>query len=244
MEKRNRLLSSLPADEYARLRCHFSSTTLEQGLVLKPRGERAARIYFPWDGVCSMTAGMRDGRMVEVGTIGNEGLVGLSALFGGGLEQLETVVQVAGTGATVLRLDVVVAELERGGALSDLVQRYAQAVLALVTQSVACNALHDVAARCARWLLMTHDRVEGNTLGLTQEYLASMLGVRRPSVTVVARQLQERGLIRYRRGRVTILDRAGLERAACECYAAVRDCFLRVLPEQYGSVPTGAAARR
>jgi CRP-like cAMP-binding protein len=244
MEHRNRLLAALPSDEFARLSPYLGSTPLEQGKVLEAPGERALHIYFPWDGVCSLTTTMRDGRSVEVGTIGSEGLVGLSALYGAAFEALETVVQVPGAGATTLRVDRFMAELAAGGALRDAVQQYWQALLTLMTQSVACNALHDVQARCARWLLMTHDRVQGDTFSLTQEYLASMLGVRRPSVTVVARQLQDRGLIRYARGRVTVVDRTSLERAACECYAVVRAHFARLLPEQYASVPTDPAVRR
>jgi CRP-like cAMP-binding protein len=230
MEHRNRLLAALSNDELARLEPQLSTVPLHQGTVLEPRGESSTLVFFPWDGVCSLTSVMSDGRMAEVGTIGNEGVVGLSAYFGTHYEDLETLVQVAGTGATAMRVGTFVAEMERRGPLYDLVRRYSQALLALTMRSVACNALHDVHARCARWLLMTHDRVEGDELRLTQEYLASMLGVRRSSVTVVARALQRKGLIRYSRGRITIVERAGLEKAACECYGAVRAHFDRLVP--------------
>jgi CRP-like cAMP-binding protein len=188
------------------------------------------RVYFPWDGVCSFTTTMRDGRTVEVGTIGNEGVVGISAYFGGGLPDTETIVQVPGEGAAMMRAGTFVSEMERRGALYQLVRRYSQALLALMAQSVACNALHDMDQRCARWLLMTHDRVDGDTLLLTQEYLATMLGARRPTVTLVAKRLQARGLIDYRRGRIVIRNRPGLARLSCECYGVVRAQFERLVP--------------
>jgi len=173
---------------------------------------------------------MLDGRVVEVGTIGNEGVVGMSAYFGSHLDDLETVVQVAGSGATTMRVGTFVAERERRSALYHIVRRYSQALLGLVTRSAACNALHEVEARCARWLLTTQDRVGGDTFVLTQEYLASMLGVRRSTVTLVARGLEEQGLIRYSRGRIQVLQRQALEAAACECYGVVRGYFDRLTP--------------
>jgi CRP-like cAMP-binding protein len=227
---RNRLLSALPSGEYRRLRPLLTETTLEQHKRLEEPGVPASHIYFPWSGVCSLTATMHDGRMVEVGTIGNEGLVGMSAYFGGQLPDAATMVQVPGAGAHVMRAGSFIAEMEREGALYQLVRRYSQALLALILQSVACNALHDIDQRCARWLLMTHDRAGGDLLLLTQDYLATMLGVRRPSVTEVAKRLQRERLIDYRRGRISILNRAGLESRSCECYGAVRRHFDRLLP--------------
>jgi CRP-like cAMP-binding protein len=229
-EERNRLLNALPPDEYERVRAQLTETTLELHKCLEEPGTTASYVYFPWSGVCSLTATMRDGRMVEVGTIGNEGVVGMSGYFGGQLPDVMTVVQVPGSGAHVMRRGVFLAEMDRAGALYHLVRRYSQALLALMTQSVACNALHDIDQRCARWLLMTHDRVDGDVLELTQEYLATMLGVRRPSVTDVARRLQRAKLIDYRRGRIRILDRGGLEAQSCECYATVRRHFERLVP--------------
>lgn len=227
----NRILAALAPEEYARLAPFLShQETLPRGLVLEPRQEPTTFIYFPWSGVCSLTTVTLDGRVVEVGTIGNEGIVGMTAFFGGQLTDLETVVQVAGCGASVMRTGAFVAEMERRGPLYLLTQRYSQALLSFMTRSIACNALHDVHARCARWLLLTHDRVGGDTFGLTQDYLAAMLGVRRSTVTLIARDLQKRGLIRYRRGEVTILRRRGLERSACECYAIVRGYFDRLVP--------------
>jgi CRP-like cAMP-binding protein len=227
---RNRLLQALPPDEYERVRPLLTETSLERGKRLESPGVAATHVYFPWSGVCSLTATMRDGRMVEVGTIGNEGLVGMSGYFGGQYPELLTLVQVPGGGAHVMRKGIFLAEMDREGALYHLVRRYSQALLALMMQSVACNALHDIDQRCARWLLMTHDRVGGDVLELTQEYLATMLGVRRPSVTDVAKRLQRARLIDYRRGRITIVDRRGLERRSCECYGTVRAHFERLTP--------------
>jgi CRP-like cAMP-binding protein len=228
---RNRLLAALSPDELGRLIPLLSvKEPLAQGDVLEARHDQTNCVYFPWDGVCSLTTVMLDGRIVEVGTIGNEGLVGMSAYFGSQVDDLETVVQVAGAGASVMRVGTFIAEMERRGALYQLVRRYSQALLVFMTRSVGCNALHDVDARCARWLLMTHDRVEGDTFKLTHEYLASMLGVRRSTVSVVLGHLHGKQLIRSNRGRITILRRAGLEKLACECYAAVRNAFDRLVP--------------
>jgi CRP-like cAMP-binding protein len=227
---RNRLLAALPPEEYRRLKPALTTTTLEHHKLLEDGCEPITHVYFPWGGVCSLTATMSDGRMVEVGTIGNEGLVGIAAYFGGRLPNTKTMVQVPGEGADVMRARSFIAEMEKEGALYGLVRRYSQALLVLMAQSVACNALHDINQRCARWLLMTHDRVGGDTLLLTQEYLATMLGVRRSSVTGVAKALQHKGLIKYSRGRIVILDRAGLLKLTCECYSVTRDALERRVP--------------
>ena len=207
----------------------LSETTLEQHKRLEEPGTKPTLVYFPWSGVCSLTVTMSTGAMCEVATIGNEGLVGMSAYIGAQVPDALTVVQVPGDGAHTMRIGSFVAEMEREGPLYSLVRRYSQALIALMMQSVACNALHEVDQRCARWLLMTNDRA-GDEIRLTQEYLASMLGVRRPSVTGVARRLQRAKLIEYRRGRITILDRAGLEKLSCECYPVVRAQFDRLVP--------------
>ena len=226
---RNRLLAALPADDAARLQPDLSEISLEQHRKLELPNTPATHVYFPWGGVCSLTTAMRDGRLVEVGTIGNEGMVGMSVYFGGLLPEALTVVQVAGPGAHAMRAGLFKAEMTRQGPLYDLIRRYSQALIGLIMQSAACNGLHSVDQRCARWLLMSHDRV-GNVIALTQEYLASMLGVRRPSVTEVAKRLQAQGLIKYARGRITILDRAGLEALSCECYPVVKANFDRLVP--------------
>lgn len=229
-QNQNRLLAALPPDEYRRLKPALTATTLEHHKLLEAGDEPITHVYFPWGGVCSLTATMSDGRTVEVGTIGNEGLVGMAAYFGGRLPNTMTLVQVPGEGAHVMRVRAFVAEMEREGALYDVVRRYSQALLVLMAQSVACNALHDINQRCARWLLMTYDRVGGDTLLLTQEYLAAMLGVRRSSVTDVAKALQHQGLIKYSRGRIVVLDRPGLLKLTCECYLLTRAELDRRVP--------------
>lgn len=226
---RNRLLAALPPDEAARLLPNLAETSLEQHRKLEVPGAPATHVYFPWGGVCSLTTVMRDGRLAEVGTIGNEGMVGMSVYFGGILPDVLTVVQVTGPGAYAMRAGLFAAEMERRGPLYDLIRRYSQALLALIMQSAACYGLHAVDQRCARWLLMSHDRV-GDVIGLTQEHLAAMLGVRRSSVTEVAKRLQSQGLISYVRGRITVLNRRGLEKLSCECYGVVRDQFDRLVP--------------
>jgi CRP-like cAMP-binding protein len=226
---RNRLLAALPADELARLAPNLSETTLEQHRKIEVPDTPPTHVLFPWGGVCSLTTVMRDGRVVEVGTIGNEGMAGMSVYFGGLLPDTMTVVQVASPGAHAMRAGLFTAELARQGPLYQLIRRYSQALLALIMQSAACNGLHHVDQRCARWLLMSQDRV-GDTIEITQEYLASMLSVRRSSVTEVAKRLQALGLIKYARGRITILDRRGLEKLSCECYAVVRANFDRLVP--------------
>ena len=226
---RNRLLAALPPDELERLQPELIDTTLEHERKLELPGAPATHVYFPWGGVCSMTTVMADGRMVEVGTIGNEGMVGMSVYFGGMLLEVLTVVQIAGPGAHMMRAGVFAAEMERRGPLYELVRRYSQALLGLIMQSVACNGLHAVDQRCARWLLMSHDRA-GPSFLLTQEHLAAMLGVRRSSVSEVAKRLQAQGLMKYARGRITILNRRGLEKLSCECYDTVRANFDRLVP--------------
>lgn len=226
---KNRLLAALPPDEFSRLAPLLTDTTLEQHKQLEEAGRLPTHVHFPWSGVCSLTTVMRDGRIVEVGTIGNEGLTGMGAYFGAQIPDVCTVVQVPGDGAYRMRVGAFIAEMEREGALYQLVRRYSQALIALIVQSAACNALHDVDQRCARWLLMTQDRA-GDVIHITQEYLASMLAVRRSSVSEVAGRLQRAKMIQYGRGRVRILSRDKLLGLSCECYGVVRNQFDRLVP--------------
>ena len=184
--------------------------------------------YFPIHAVTSSLTVMSDGDAIEVATVGNEGVVGASAFFGGETSSNRVIVQVAGDG---LRVETEVLRREAGddGPLRLLLVRYHAAFQAQVSQSVACNGLHTVQQRCCRWLLMTRDRVGSDDIQLTHEYLAMMLGVRRPSVTDVLRPLQEQGLIRNSRGKITLLDRKGVEAVCCECYRTVRDEYERLL---------------
>lgn len=225
----NRLLALLPPHELARLLPRMTRVPMTRKRVLHKGGEPIREVYFPNDGVCSMTTVMRDGRMVEVATIGSEGMVGLNAIFGRETINSESLVQVPGTDGWALDVDDFRTELEQSTALAAIVNRYLQAFLVMVLQSTACNSLHSAEERCARWLLMTRDRVGAQEFPMTQELLAVMLGVRRPTVTLIVQKLSQRGFVRYSRGRLAIADGPELERVACECYATVRAEFDRLL---------------
>ncbi len=224
----NRLLAALPADEYAALHPHLEVLYLVPGAPIYEPGEAMRHVYFPLTGITSVVAMMAEGGMVEVGTIGREGLVGLPIFHGTDRSPLKTIAQVPGHHA---RLPVAAfrAAASQGTALHDVLHHFAQAYYVLTAQCGACNRLHPVEGRCARWLLLTHDRAGADTFQLTHEFLGYMLGARRPSVTVAAGMLQRAGLITYHRGVVTILDRPGLEAATCECYGTIRDEFARLL---------------
>jgi CRP-like cAMP-binding protein len=225
----NKLLGALPPEEFRRLQPFLRIAPLTQGTVLHPAGEPLEAIYFPADGLCSVMMTMEDGRRVEVATVGNEGMVGIAAFLGSDRAAGETIVQIPGAFAYVMATQLFAEEISRGGPLYELVRRYSQALIAYVTQAAACNGLHAADQRCARWLLQSHDRVGRDRFELTQEFLAIMLGVRRATVTIIAQQLQRAGLIHFRRRLVTIVDRRGLEKTACECYGVIRGHFDRLL---------------
>jgi CRP-like cAMP-binding protein len=220
------LLRALPAADFERLRPHLRTIrTPTRHLFYKPGADIDA-VYFPNGGVASVTAVLADGTTVETATIGVEGMVGIEAYLGkDAVSPGETLMQVDGTDAESVTKAALRAELARRGALFDLLGRYTQTTIAQMMQSVACNARHHIQERCPRWLLMAHDRVDGDAFKLSHEFLAVKLGVRRQSVTVVAGALQAAGLIRYKHGLVTVLDRKGLEAASCECYGVVRRHF-------------------
>ena len=184
-------------------------------------------VYFPTGGIISAMVVMEDGNAIEVTTIGKEGMAGLSALLGGDTSPYEVMVQVPGQGFR-MRADAFTKATEVKGMFRSILVQYHTAFSAQVAYSVACNGLHTVEKRCCRWLLMTHDRVGSNVLQLTHEFLAIMLGVRRASITEVLKPLQNMGLIRNSRGEIEILDRAGLEKHACECYRAINAEFARL----------------
>lgn len=225
----NSLLALLPAADFALLKPQLREIPLRQGAVLQEPGEFVQQVYFPIDGIISLLAVMRTGEAIETATIGREGAVGSLAGLGPRRSYTRAVVQVDGA---ALRIPAATfrAASERSAAIFDTVVRYSEMLLIQVGQTAACNALHDVEARLSRWLLQANDRLEGNTVGLTHEFLSQMLGVRRTTVTVVASNLQQAGLIKYRRGQIVIVDRPGLEARACECYAAIRDQINGVLP--------------
>jgi CRP-like cAMP-binding protein len=225
---KNKLLACLPHDDFERLKPHLRTLPLKPKQVFHPLNETVHDVIFLNGGVASVTTVMRDGTMVEIATIGDEGLVGMDAYFGGDVAAGEAMLQVPDTNAEYLSVATFRAELARRGPLFDCVQRYSQGYVALMMHSTACMALHAVQERCCRWLLMTHDRVRRDDFMLSQEFLAIMLGSTRPTVSVVAGTLQKAGFITYTHGHMTILDRAGLEAASCECYGTVRAHFDRL----------------
>lgn len=225
----NRLLAALPADELARLSPHLSAVELDRGRTLCEPGDPIEQAYFPLTGVISLMTLMESGAAIESAMIGPEGAFGLSAAAAPRIAQGRAVVQ---SPLRALRVGVgPLHELWLGSAtLRQLADRHGEGLYAHAAQSVACNALHSVEERFCRWLLSCHDRINGDTLALTQEFLADMLGVQRTTVTAVARSLQEKGAIRYRRGQVDIIDRGVLEAVTCECYGVVRRAYDRLVP--------------
>jgi CRP-like cAMP-binding protein len=225
-----RIMLALEPRERERLLAATSPVSLEPKQILLSGGDRIDTVYFPDNAVVSLLMTMDDGDTVEVANVGNEGIVGVSAFLGvdtlGARESYQ--VEVSGQA----RAMAVGTFLKAAGRdpLRSLVERYIQAQFIQVAQRMACVALHSIPERCSRWLLLTHDRVGDREFPLTQEFLAQMLGVRRASVSVAAGALQHAGLISYSRGRVTILDREGLENAACECYGIIRSEIERLLP--------------
>jgi CRP-like cAMP-binding protein len=223
----NRLLSALSRDLQIRLLPRMEKVSLPIRQVLYEAHTPIAHVYFPVSGVMSLVISLKGGASVEVATIGNEGMVGTAVFLGAERSPTRAFCQVAGQ-ALKMRTDNFRRALEEHAELADVVRRYTQGMVNQLSQTTACNHVHSVQARMCRWLLMTHDRVGADEFHLTQEFLAQMLGVRRPSVTVAAGLLQKAGLIRYQRGRIRIVDRASLENKACECYETVRQDFDRL----------------
>jgi cAMP-binding proteins - catabolite gene activator and regulatory subunit of cAMP-dependent protein kinases len=229
-QHRNRLLRTITSSGYANFDARLERVDVSVRDVLAKQGDTFTHAWFPETCVISLVNRMSDGSTVEVGTIGNEGFAGLPAYLEADASESDTFCQIPGT-ALRLPIQDLIDAASTSVPLRKLVGRYTQSYLTQVAQSAACNRVHDIEQRCARWLLMTHDRVDGaSEFVLKQEFLAFMLGVRRAGVTEAAGHLQERGLIRYRRGTIAIVDRPGLEAAACECYAIVRRQFDRLLP--------------
>jgi CRP-like cAMP-binding protein len=227
----NRLLNALPKEDYQRLHEHLRPHGVQQKQDMGEAGQRIAEVHFPVDAVVSILTRMNEGPSVEIATIGNEGVVGLTVAWGSDAMNPREVATVQAPGEVVsMDAGTFRAELHRQGALASLIERYTLAFFSQVSQQVACNGLHSVEQRCARWLLLTHDRVGTDEFPMTHEFLAQMLGVRRASVTVTAGILQRAGFVEFSRGRVEVVDRAGLEGAACECYAVTREVFDRLLP--------------
>jgi CRP-like cAMP-binding protein len=217
----NRFLGALPPHDFSLLAPHLRTASLERGVMLHDVGEKIEKVYFPHTGMMSLVVVMQSGATVETATIGRTGVIGARAGLGAQSTFARAIVQLPGTAAR-LSATQFHAAANQSQAIRDLVVRYNDLLLAQIQQSVACNALHTLEGRLCRWLLESHDCMDGDVIPLTQEFLSQMLGVRRTTVTFAARLLQSASLIRYRRGNIQILDRKALEDMACECYAAVR----------------------
>lgn len=229
----NRLLAALPDAEYQRLIPHLERVSLPFKQILHEVGEPIEYVYFPQRAIVSCLSTMADGSMIEVGLVGNDGIVGIPPALGDNIAATTATVQVPDS-AMRMKASVLKTEFGRGGSLQSLLLRYMQAQHAFVSQNAACNRLHYLEGRLARWLLLVCERVESNELPLTQEFMSQMLGVRRAGVTEAASSLQQAGLIRYTRGKVTILNRQELEAASCECYEMIKGEYARLLGTDNG----------
>jgi CRP-like cAMP-binding protein len=219
----NRLLALLSPDDFAMILPELEHVHFAVHDVLYEAGDTIEHVYFPTSGCVSMVHATRDGT-VEVGTVGFDGMVGIPVLLHGERAGTRALVQIEGEGYRLKVADLR-RILEASDATTRVFLRFALAMFNHVSRSVACNRLHSLEERCARWLLIAHDKVEGDHFKLTQEYLSYMLGVHRPAVTLAAGVLQKAGYIRYSRGNITITDRAGLEGASCSCYQLMRDSY-------------------
>jgi CRP-like cAMP-binding protein len=217
----NLLLAALPAADYERLGPHLEPVALPLGLALHESGDRQAHVYFPTDGIVSRLYMAENGESAEIAVTGREGLVGISLFMGGASTTSRAIVQSAGH-AYRLGAHVFQRECESGGALQHLLLRFTLALMTQMAQTAVCNRHHTIDQQLCRWLLLSLDRLYSNEIHMTQELIANMLGVRREGVTEAAGRLQDAGLIHHHRGQITVLDRPGLERHVCECYAVVK----------------------
>ena len=232
--RQNHLLAALPADEYARLSPHLELVPMPLGDVLYESGVQMRHVFFPTTSIVSLLYVMEDGASAEIAVVGNEGIVGVSLFMGGETTPSRAVVQSAGY-AYQMKGQLLKDEFRRAGLMQNLLLRYTQALLTQMAQTAVCNRHHSLDQQLCRWLLLSLDRLPSSELVMTQDLIANMLGVRREGVTEAAGNVQKAGLIAYRRGRITVLDRAGLEARACECYAVVKKEFERLLPEATAS---------
>jgi len=233
--RQNHLLAALPGDDYARIAPYLELIPMALGDVLYESGTQMRHVYFPTDAIVSLLYVLEDGASAEIAVVGNEGIVGVSLFMGGETTPSRSVVQSAGRAyrlsGQVLKKEFDRVGGRRSGALHNLLLRYTQALLTQMAQTAVCNRHHSLDQQLCRWLLLSLDRLPANELVMTQELIANMLGVRREGVTEAAGKLQKAGVIEYRRGHITVLDRPGLEERACECYAVVKREFDRLLPE-------------
>jgi CRP-like cAMP-binding protein len=218
----NRLLAALPHEEYKRLQPHLELVHLSTRRTLAEAGDPIRHAYFLNSGMGSLLALTQGGATVEIAMVGNEGMLGIPVVLGAYKTVYRIMVQIPGD-AMRIKADVIWTEFKRGGELQGLLLGYTHALITQISQSAVCNRFHTVEKRLCRWLLIAHDRVEGNTFHLTQEIISFMMGTPRTAVTMAAGTLQDAGLIRYKRGKITIIDRPGLEQSACECYRIVAE---------------------
>ena len=224
----NRLLAALPGAECERLIPHLELVHLTKGKILFEVGTRIPYAYFPLNGVISLLGMTEDGESVEVAMVGNEGMLGIPIILKDGIALHRAMVQISAD-ALRIRSEMLNLEFKRNGKFQDLLLGFTHSLIAQISQSATCNRFHTVERRLSRWLLVIDDRVRKQTFNLTQEFISQMLGTPRTVVTVAANKLQDAGLIRYRRGKITILDRPGLESVACECYGIVTTEISRFL---------------
>jgi CRP-like cAMP-binding protein len=229
--RQNRILAALPAAELARLTPHLERVPLPLGAVIYESGGEQGYVYFPASGIVSLLYVMNDGSAAEIAVVGREGMVGIALFMGGETTPSRAVVQSAGS-AYRLEAALIKAEFARGGSLQRVLLLYTQALITQMTQTAVCNRHHVLEQQLCRWLLLSLDRLPSSDLVMTQQLIANMLGVRREGVTEAAGRLQADGLIRYRRGRISVLDRAKLEKRACECYGVVRRECDRLLAQE------------
>jgi CRP-like cAMP-binding protein len=227
--RRNQLLAALPAAEWERWQPHLELVSMPLGKALYESGGKLGHVYFPTTAIVSLLYVMEDGASAEIAVVGHEGVVGVSLFMGGESTTSRAVVQSAGHGFR-LRSSIMMQEFNRAGPVMHLLLRYTQALITQMAQTAVCNRHHSLDQQLCRWLLLSLDRLETRELVMTQELIANMLGVRREGVTEAAGNLQADGLITYRRGHITVVDRPGLERRTCECYAVVRREYERLLP--------------
>jgi CRP-like cAMP-binding protein len=226
----NHLLAALPADEFARLQPDLEPVSLALGEVLYESGDKLTHLYFPTTAIISLLYIMENGATAEIGIAGNDGLIGIALFMGGETTSSRAVVQSAGD-AVRMKAGALKAAFALGGVFQSLLLRYTQSLMTQISQTAVCNRLHSVEQQLCRWLLINHDQLQTNKLVMTHDLIANMLGVRREGVSIAAGNLQKQGLIKYVRGTITVLDRRGLESAACECYQVVKDEYSRLLGE-------------
>ena len=225
----NSLLAAFPPPEWLRIAPLLEEVDLPLGLVLHESGGKMSHVYFPINAIVSMLYVLEDGSSAEIAVVGNEGVVGIALFMGGETTPRRAVVQSAGKGYRLRAADIK-EEFARSGPVLHLLLRYALALMTQMAQTAVCNRHHSLDQQLCRWLLLSLDRLSSNELAMTQELIANMLGVRREGVTEAALKLQKLGLIKYARGRITVLDRAGLEQRTCECYVVVKKAYDHLLP--------------